>query len=165
MTQDQKNDANLDNNQQPVFNLVGQYLKDLSFECPKPGNNVKEGQSNAEISVGLMTKKLDEHHFEVSLKLDATAKDESNETLFIAESNYCGVFILDNIAEEQAEFLLGVEAPQLLFPFARRILMTTITDAGFKSIFIDPINFGALFMQAKTQKPQPPAEKKKIEKK
>lgn len=163
MTKENKNDANVSN--QSTFTMLTQYLKDLSFECPRSNLGVEEGSLNIDVSVGLSTRKLKDTSFEVSIKLYAEAKDKDNLVMFLSDVNYCGIFIIENIPEQQMEMLLGIEAPQLLFPFARRILMTTITDAGFKTPNIEPINFAALYMQAKTQKQKAPEEKKKIEKK
>ncbi|HAG53335.1 MAG TPA: protein-export chaperone SecB [Alphaproteobacteria bacterium] len=161
MTQDNLNDQKM-NNENPQFAVVTQFLKDLSFECPKANVGIDEKDLELDIAVGLATKAVSEDVFEVSLKLTADAKLQEK-TVFLADVSYAGQFIMKNIPEEQKEMLIGIEAPQLLFPFARRILMNVITDAGFRSPQIEPINFAHLFMQARTQKSEAPAEKKKIE--
>lgn len=161
MTQDKKNAQESGN---PQFSVITQFLKDLSFECPKGSVGIDEKQMEMEVAVGLSTKLFAEDVYEVSLKLNGEAKI-GEQTIFIAEVNYAGHFIMRNIPEEQQEMLIGIEAPNLLFPFARRILTNAIIDAGFRSPQIEPINFAHLFMQAKQQNAQAPAEKKKIEKK
>ena len=42
-------------------------------------------------------------------------------------------------------FLL-VEAPRLLFPFARQIIAGATQDLGFPPLMLDPIDFAAIFM-------------------
>ncbi|HKX22265.1 MAG TPA: protein-export chaperone SecB, partial [Rhizorhapis sp.] len=42
---------------------------------------------------------------------------------------------------------LYAEAPRLLFPFARRVLADAIRDGGFPPLLLEPIDFGALYMQ------------------
>lgn len=161
MTQDNKNAQEKGN---PQFAVVTQFLKDLSFECPNGSVGIDEKLMEMEVAVGLSTKQINEDLFEVSLKLDAETKIE-DKTIFLANVNYAGHFIMKNIPAEQEEMLIGIEAPNLLFPFARRVLMNAIIDAGFRSPQIEPINFAHLFMQAKQQNGQAPVEKKKIEKK
>jgi preprotein translocase subunit SecB len=49
-------------------------------------------------------------------------------------------------AEQIQPFLLG-EAPRLLFPFARRVLADAVRDGGFPPLLLEPIDFGALYLQ------------------
>jgi len=67
------------------------------------------------------------------------------------EVAYAGVFLLKDIPDQQKGQLLGIEAPALLFPFARQILMGTIASSGFRAPSIEPINFHALYMQQQQQ--------------
>jgi preprotein translocase subunit SecB len=47
-------------------------------------------------------------------------------------------------------FLL-VEAPRILFPFARRILADAVRDGNFPPLMLEPIDFAALYMQQRAQ--------------
>ena len=38
-------------------------------------------------------------------------------------------------------------APMFLFPFARRVIADATRDAGFAPLVLDPIDFGAVYMQ------------------
>mgnify|MGYP002653103567 FL=1 len=40
-----------------------------------------------------------------------------------------------------------VEAPRILFPFARRVLADAVRDGGFPPLLLEPIDFNALFLQ------------------
>ena len=42
-------------------------------------------------------------------------------------------------------FLL-VEAPRLLFPFARQIVAEAVQNLGFPPVLLDPIDFAAAYM-------------------
>ena len=46
-----------------------------------------------------------------------------------------------------AWFHLLAEAPRLLFPFARQIVADAIQNLGFPPLLLDPIDFGAAYMQ------------------
>lgn len=146
----------------PQFGIVKQFLKDMSFECPASNLQISEADAKLEVSVGIQNKELDENHFEVSVYLNADAKHEDMQ-LFLGEVHYAGVFAAKDIPEEQLELLLGIEAPQLLFPFARGMLIRAIAESGCKVPQIEPVNFAHVFMKAKTQKPEAPEEQKKIE--
>ena len=43
--------------------------------------------------------------------------------------------------------VLLIEAPRLIFPFARRILSDVTRDGGFPPLLLEPINFAALYQQ------------------
>tara|TARA_Y100001960_G_C14766091_1_gene877059 strand:+ start:1433 stop:1921 length:489 start_codon:yes stop_codon:yes gene_type:complete len=161
MNQENKNAQETGN---PQFAVITQFLKDLSFECPRGSVGVDEKAMSMNVNVGISTSVVAEDVYEVVLKIAGDAK-VNEETVFIADVSYAGHFIMRNIPEEQKDMLISIEAPNLLFPFARRILMSAIVDAGFRSPQIEPINFAHLYMQAKQQKGQAPEEQKKIEKK
>ena len=40
-----------------------------------------------------------------------------------------------------------IEGPRLLFPFARQIIAEAVRNGGYPPLYIDPIDFNALFMQ------------------
>jgi preprotein translocase subunit SecB len=42
-------------------------------------------------------------------------------------------------------FLL-IEAPRLLFPFARQIVADAVANTGFPPLLLDPIDFAAAYM-------------------
>ena len=151
-----------DQQAKPQFGLVKQFLRDISFESPNSNIEIDESKIGVEISIGLENKSLDKEHFEVCLHLNANAKNEEK-TMFLAEIKYVGIFVAREIPEEQLEMLLGIEAPQLLFPFARAMLMNVIGESGCRVPNIEPINFGHIFLQAKNQKANAPEEQKKIE--
>ncbi len=48
-----------------------------------------------------------------------------------------------------------IECPRLLFPFARQIIADAVRNGGFPPLYIDPIDFGALYMQRMQQQGQP----------
>jgi preprotein translocase subunit SecB len=48
--------------------------------------------------------------------------------------------------------LLGVDCPTLLFPFTRQIVSQVSIDGGFVPFLMEPVNFMALFQNAKKKK-------------
>ena len=64
---------------------------------------------------------------------------------------YAGLFGLRNVPEEQVHPFLLAEAPRVLFPFARQIIAQSVQNGGFPPLLLDPIDFGALYMQTAAQ--------------
>src|SRR5437016_4908358 len=70
--------------------ILGQYVKDLSFENPgAPANPAVRPQ--IELGVDLQPRQVDGERFEVDLKLRITAKAEDRH-LFLLELVYTGLF-------------------------------------------------------------------------
>ena len=135
----------------PAAGLISQYVKDLSFENPN-APAVYQEQQPPEINVQFdiaAAQVADEVH-EVTLKIEVRATT-GGKTAFIAELSYAGLFGLRNVPAEHVQpFLLG-EGPRLLFPFARRVVADAIRDGGFPPLLLDPIDFGALYLQQAQQ--------------
>ncbi len=150
-------DAN-GNDEPPQVNILAQYVKDMSFENPHAPLSLQQsaGQPQIDINVNVGAKKQDgaEGIFEVELKLEAKAtqgEGDAAKTAFIAELLYGGVFALKNVPEEHLELFLVVEAPRLLFPFARKILADATRDGGFPPLMLDPIDFAQLYFARQAQ--------------
>lgn len=128
----------------PSLRVLGQYVKDLSFE--NPGHSAVQTQPNIDlgIDVGAAPHVDGNGLFEVSLKLSAKAVSGET-TLFITELDYAGLFQLQNVTEKQVETMLLIECPRLLFPFARRIIAEITREGGFPPLLIDPVDFVALY--------------------
>ena len=51
-----------------------------------------------------------------------------------------------NLPEEALPPFLLVEAPRLLFPFARQIIADAVQNTGFPPLLLDPIDFAGAYM-------------------
>ena len=143
--------------EQGVFHLRSQYIRDLSFECPQASVSLGEHQNNIQFDVAAQTRRVGDD-FELCLTLKGTNKTEKDQLIYLLELQYCGLFTIQGLPNEQVEMILGIDAPSLMYPFARQIFMNTIASSGFRPPMLDPINFAALFMQAKQRgaSPLPP---------
>ena len=135
----------------PQVGLISQYVKDMSFENPNaPAVYQWQSQPQIDVQFNIGAQKLADDIHEVALKIEIAARAE-NQTAFQVELVYAGLFALKNIPEEQLQPFLLAEAPRLLFPFARRIVADAVQDGGFPPLMLDPIDFGALYMQRAAQ--------------
>jgi preprotein translocase subunit SecB len=132
----------------PSLNALAQYIKDLSFENPNAPRSLQpQTQSpNIAISVNVNAKQLSETDFEVDLTLEGRA-GEAPDVLFSFELLYSGVFRITNMPAENVHPVVMIECPRLLFPFARQIVADAVRNGGFPPLFIDPIDFAALYRQ------------------
>ena len=73
------------------------------------------------------------------------------EVLFAFELTYSGVFRVQNIPQDQIHPVVMIECPRLLFPFARQIVADAVRNGGFPPLYIDPIDFVALYRQRATE--------------
>ncbi|QLC24426.1 protein-export chaperone SecB [Parasphingopyxis algicola] len=138
----------------PSANILAQYVKDLSFENPNsPGIYQANETPKIDVQFNIGSDAAGEGVWEVMLKMDVSAKLEQG-TAFQVELAYAGLFALSNIPDQQREAFLLVEAPRILFPFARRILADTVRDGNFPPLMLEPIDFAALYMQQKAQMAQ-----------
>ncbi len=152
MSDEQQNQANAE---APIFRLQKMYIKDLSFENPNAPEIFlgKQPEPKVEMNLAVKNKKLKDDHFEVSLAITATVTNGNDEaqTLFISEIEHAGVFLLKNIPEEHLPMVLGVDCPTMLLPFTRQIISQVSIDGGFIPFLIEPMNFLAMFENAKKQ--------------
>lgn len=135
----------------PMIRVLAQFTKDLSFENPGLFT-AQEGQGAPEIELGIDVRvepgPPEQNIFGVDLKLNAKAKRQ-DAVVFIVELVYSGVFQLQNAGQSDAEAMLLIECPRLLFPFARRIVAEVTRDGGHPPLLIDPIDFVGLYRQQK----------------
>lgn len=130
----------------PRLAILTQYIKDMSFENPRAPQPPQQAGSRPEIQikVDVQAKSLGEERYEVTLVTNVDAKS-NNETIFLMELTYAGVFHLANIPQDSLQPLVMIECPRLLFPFARRIVADATRDGGFPPLMIDPIDFVSLY--------------------
>ncbi len=140
----------------PVFRMQKMYTKDLSFENPNAPEvyiTQQKQEPAVEVNLKLNNKKIDDDHWEVAVLITAKiATKDDNKVMFILEVEHAGVFLLKNIPEEHLSMILAVDCPTLLFPFTRQIVSQVSTDGGFAPFLMEPVNFMALFQNAKKKK-------------
>jgi preprotein translocase subunit SecB len=133
---------------QPSMRILGQYLKDLSFENPHAPQSLapQKDQPEINISINVNARNLGPSDFEVELHIDAKATSESR-VVFAAEILYAGVFRLENFPQNMLHPAVLIECPRMLFPFARQILSEATRNGGFPPLMLDPIDFASMYQK------------------
>jgi preprotein translocase subunit SecB len=143
--------------QQLIFNA--QYIKDLSFENPRAPQSLiqQTAQPSVDINVDVKAQNLGPEVFEVILTINATARAQ-DQPVFLVELAYGAVVTVKNATPEMLAPLILVEAPRIVFPFARAIIANATRDGGFPPLMINPIDFAELLrrQQADAQAAAPP---------
>jgi len=135
----------------PRISVKAQYIQDLSFENPNaPGSLTGQQSPKVEIGVNVNARLVSGDDFEIMLKIAADAK-HADETAFVLELVYGGLFTLDNVPQERRRALCLVECPRILFPFARRIVADATRDGGFPPLYLEPIDFVKLYQDHATK--------------
>jgi preprotein translocase subunit SecB len=139
----------------PQMKILGQYLKDLSFENPHAPQslNTQTGQPEISISVNVNARTLSATDYEVELHLEAKASHEQK-VVFAADLLYAGVFRLENIPQEALHPVVLIECPRMLFPFARQVLADATRNGGFPPLMLDPIDFAGMYQKRLAQSQQ-----------
>jgi len=139
--------------QKPVeAHVIGQFIKDLSFENPNIGrllsNSGETPAVNLEINVN--AKRVQTDLFESAIDFKAVASIADG-TLYDLELSYAGLFQLRNIPEQALEPFLLINCPTLIFPFLRRLVADITREGGFPPLMLDPIDFAQLFMRRRQE--------------
>jgi preprotein translocase subunit SecB len=137
---------------QPSIRILGQYLKDLSFESPNAPQALgqQQAQPDINIAVNVNARNLAATDFEVELHLDAKASSQ-DKVVFAAELIYAGTFRLENFPQQMMHPAVLIECPRLLFPFARQILAEATRNGGFPPLMLDPIDFASMYQRRMQQ--------------
>ncbi|MGL4729611.1 MAG: protein-export chaperone SecB [Bosea sp. (in: a-proteobacteria)] len=143
--------AQMDPAQMPLFTTLTQYVKDFSFENPNAPRSLVAQTEAPQISLNVNVggQGLSENEVESTLVIEGKA-EANGDLLFRFELTYCGVFRIQNFPQEQMHPLVMIECPRLLFPFGRQIIADAVRQGGFPPLFIDPVDFAALYRQRLT---------------
>lgn len=145
----------------PQMKIIGQFIRDLSFENIMAQKPVKgQVQPDIQVQVALDGRKGGaENQYEVISKFNITSKNkDSEDVLFALELEYGGMFQIDNISEDQLHPFLMIECPRMMFPFVRRIVSDVTRDGGFPPLNLDNIDFVQLYRQQLAQRQAAQAE-------
>ena len=131
---------------QPQVATIAQYIKDLSVESPSAPQVFQwQVQPQLEVQFNIAVDKVADDVHEVVLKIEVAARSE-NGVHFLIDLSYGGLYGLRNIPEEALPPFLLIEAPRLLFPFARQIISDATQNTGFAPVLLDPIDFASAYM-------------------
>lgn len=140
---------------QKTFQIQRIYVKDLSFEAPgAPAVFGNKWNPKANLQLNNQARRInDSDDYEVEVHVTLTA-EQDDKTVYLVEVKQAGVFTISGAEQAELEQLLGAYCPNILFPYLREVVASTIGHGSFPAFQLQPINFDALFQQAKAQRAQ-----------
>lgn len=132
----------------PRMQILGQFIRDLSFENIAAQKGVQgNAQPEVQLQIGVEGRKRpadNQYDVIVKMKIDSKTKEDSQQ-IFLIEMEYAGIFQVENVKPEQLHPFLHIECPRMLFPFIRRIVSDVTQDGGFPSLNLDNVDFVQLY--------------------
>jgi preprotein translocase subunit SecB len=143
--------SNTEADTEQMLGIIAQYTRDLSFENVNPISrlqNIHETQPKMDVKIRVnIDKEINsstEHNvYNVSLLININAS--LGKPMFILDLDYCGEFVINGFPDELINPIVYIECPRLLFPFARSIIASAISEGGFPPFYLSPINFAELY--------------------
>ncbi len=135
-----------------AFMLQQLYVKDLSFEAPNTPQIFKESSIEPETELNIRNSHsgIGDDLYEVILHISVHAKKDAD-TIFLAELDQAGIFMLKGYTPDETTMLLGTQCPATLFPYAREAISSLVGKGGFPPLILQPINFDMLYARAREQ--------------
>lgn len=127
------------------FQLRKIYTKDISFESPNaPGIFSKPVNPAIDLNLAANSREVGAHEYEVTITLRISARHEED-TIFLIEMEQAGIFFIENVKEGRLAYLLAVNCPEILFPYARQVISDMVVSGGYPPLLLAPFNFAALY--------------------
>lgn len=135
----------------PVFNIEKIYLKDLSTEVPNaPQIFLEQGQPQIDVQLRNQSEVIEAGVYHTVLTAVVSAKI-GEKTAFLVEAHQAGIFRVLNVPQEALEPMLAVGCPNILFPYLRETVSEAVARAGFPALYMQPVNFEAMYLQQRAQ--------------
>lgn len=145
------NQNNSKNNK--AFNIERIYLKSLSLKSPlAPNSFLFSEQPEVDIKFNINNSRIDNenHIYNSELAISVIAKlpkKSFDNILFSCDVTQSGIFLIKNFSEEEINSILNITAPEIIFPYIRETISSLIQKAGFAPLYINPVNFSALYYE------------------
>jgi len=128
------------------------YTKDISFESPNaPQVFISEWEPKINVDLSTEIQALSEDTIQVVLTVSVVAKHEEK-TAFLVEVQQAGIFLAKGFSEEELGPLMGIGAPNALYPYAREVVSDLITRGSFPQFTLQPVNFEQMYAQQMASK-------------
>jgi preprotein translocase subunit SecB len=128
------------------------YTKDISFESPNaPQVFISEWEPKINVDLSTEIQALSKDTIQVVLTVNVVAKHEEK-TAFLVEVQQAGIFLAKGFSEEELGPLMGIGAPNALYPYAREVVSDLITRGSFPQFTLQPVNFEQMYAQQMASK-------------
>jgi len=127
------------------------YVKDFSFESPQAPQIFNEKVTpNFSMNLGSRAAQVGENLYEVTLNVQVEARHE-DKAVFLAELQQSGLFQVQGFEGEEHDAVLGAFCTAQLYPYAREVITSMVTNGGFPAPRLQPVNFDQLHERQRQQ--------------
>ena len=147
--------------------VLGQFIKDFSFEAPHAPDIFATLRSEAPeipITIDTNVRHIAGPTFEVSLTVQIEAVVSGGKKAFILELVYAAVAEIDErlVPQEHVHPILMIEVPLQIFPFVRQMVADITVNGGFPPLMLQVFDFADMsrkkFGNPGEAAPTPPAD-------
>jgi preprotein translocase subunit SecB len=136
----------------PAFSVEKLYVKDVSFEVPgAPAVFSEQAQPQLQLNLNQRVQRVGDDAYEVVLGLTLTC-NAGDKPMYLAEVQQAGVFGLRGFEQQQLDAMLGIQCPNVLYPYARQLISDLVQAGGFPPFFLQPIAFEGLYAEGLRQR-------------
>ena len=137
------------------FSVQRIYTRNMSFESPNAPEifTQQQFQPQLEIDLNVESNLIQDNVYHVVLRVTATTKVE-DKTAFLCEVEQAGIFSIVGFDETETSYLVGVQAPNALFPYAREAVSSLVAKGSFPQLLLEPVNFEAMYAEHMQQAQQ-----------
>jgi len=123
------------------------YVKEQQCKLSRSPQVFKEEwQPEINMEMQINNSMLEKDVYEAVLQINITVKNKQV-TALVAEIQQAGIFLIKGFNEAEQKAIFATYVPNILYPYARRLISTLSTDATVPPITIAPVNFDLLFKQ------------------
>jgi len=158
MTDNQAFQETMTNKEEPRITVHQMYTKGQQYvingvpsEISKNWNPQINIQANPRITT------LESGQYEVTLTLNLSAQ-QLGKAVFQIQLDQAGLFSLQNVPADQKETVLYGVCANALFPYAAVMINQALSQAGLPHLYLNPIDFIALYQQHKKQEEEKSAQ-------
>lgn len=146
---------------QKQFELQRLYVKEQHSKIIRSPQIFKD-EWKPEISMEMQINNsvVDKELYEVNLQINVAVKNNQI-TSFTAEVQQAGIFLAKGFSEKELKRLFATYAPNMLYPYARKVITSLSTEATIPPIMLVPVNFDVLYKQQQDQAKQASTEESK----
>lgn len=139
-------------NNQPIFNILGVYTKDVSFESPlSPSTyDTTAWKPNATIDITPSHNNIKDDIHCCVLKVSLNVKVD-DKTVFIAEVEQAADFRISGLDDEKLDHIVNTYCMNVIFPYARQNISDLTTKGGFPPLYLSPVDFEAQYLAKKNK--------------
>lgn len=132
--------------------IIGQYIKDLSFENPNVAKVLSTQGENPklDLQVNVNGRAMGNDLYESAIHIKATANGTIG-VIYELEVVYAGLLKIEKAPAQAIEPMLLINGPALVFPFLRRLIADITREGGYPPLLLDPIDFGGLYVRRKQE--------------